>query len=423
MSSYIVKVLYNTRVGRCYYHMMKQTMEWHGTRRSRLYYYLDVAILFYIHVRLLAMTYLIKNNYEIDARFPYNFRRDDPFQSFIYQNKDIYGAEVPLMMLAMGIFNFICQDSLYRLNVSTLTWRWWYQLIVTNQDNYYQFHMHDFGLITMAKSIEMVNRMNIHPFWSILPQFIIEFIAGIYSKIMIQYNLEQIDRQKYLDKKLSILPHLSLKLRSKLIKTLLMWDIFALFSQILIGTIVFAGHIIEMNQKIWKLIKKCRKKGGMLCSISNRSHMIVSNQLSVHNRVTYLVISGSHELFAFVLYAFLLTNIPVNVYLIQRNIFEQQKLMDQMVLWTVVFIQLIVFIIVFGPLAWCAEVYHSPAKFIPILQPMLRGSSGWLWHKMKYEDLYHRLIDDGPKLAVCVGSVREITYMASIEVCTILASL
>ena len=161
----------------------------------------------------------------------------------------------------------------------------------------------------------------------------------------------------------------------------------------------------------------------MLCSISNRSHMIVSNQLSVHNRVTYLVISGSHELFAFVLYAFLLTNIPVNVYLIQRNIFEQQKLMDQMVLWTVVFIQLIVFIIVFGPLAWCAEVYHSPAKFIPILQPMLRGSSGWLWHKMKYEDLYHRLIDDGPKLAVCVGSVREITYMASIEVCTILASL
>ncbi|KAJ6224148.1 hypothetical protein RDWZM_002693, partial [Blomia tropicalis] len=181
------------------------------------------------------------------------------------------------------------------------------------------------------------------------------------------------------------------------------------------GTIVFAGHVIEMDRKMWKMIDQCRRKCPMLRSISCRSHKIIDNQLCEHNRVTYLVISGSRELFSYILYAFLLTNIPVNVYLISRSAIEQQKLIDQFILWGIVFVQLVVLIIVFGPLAWCAKVYHAPAKFIPILQPMLRSSSGWLWYKIKYEDLYHRLIDNGPKLAVSIGTVRAITYMASIE--------
>ncbi|KAJ6219639.1 hypothetical protein RDWZM_005451 [Blomia tropicalis] len=169
------------------------------------------------------------------------------------------------------------------------------------------------------------------------------------------------------------------------------------------GTIVFAGHVIETNKTIWKLIEKYRCENSMLPSIPLPCRMIISNQMFEHNRVTYLVISGSRELFGYILYSYLLTNLPINVYILRRNVFEQQELEEQLLIWLVVLLQLLASMIVFGPLAWCAEVYHSPAKFIPILQPMLRGPRGWLIYKMKYEDLYHRLIDDGPKLAVSIG--------------------
>ena len=184
----------------------------------------------------------------------------------------------------------------------------------------------------------------------------------------------------------------------------------------IMGTIVFAGHVIETNKTIWKLIEKYRCENLMLPSIPLPCRMIISNQMFEHNRVTYLVISGSRELFGYILYSYLLTNLPINVYLLRRNVFEQQELEEQLLIWLVILLQLLASMIVFGPLAWCAEVYHSPEKFIPILQPMLRGPRGWLIYKMKYEDLYHRLIDDGPKLAVSIGPVRAITYMASLEV-------
>ena len=47
---------------------------------------------------------------------------------------------------------------------------------------------------------------------------------------------------------------------------------------------------------------------------------------------------------------------------------------------------------------------------------MLKGSRNWLWYKIKYEDLYLRLVDDGPKIGVAIGPVQTVTYKSSLEV-------
>ncbi|KAJ6219640.1 hypothetical protein RDWZM_005452 [Blomia tropicalis] len=154
----------------------------------------------------------------------------------------------------------------------------------------------------------------------------------------------------------------------------------------------------------------------MFSSIPFSCRNIIKNQLIEHNLVTYIVISSSRELFGYINYVFLLTNVPINVYILRRNLFEPQKVLDQIILWTIALVQMLSFLIVFIPPSWCTKVYHSPAKFIPTLLPMLRGSSCWIKYKMKYEDLYHRLIDNGPKLALTIGPVRAITYMTSLEV-------
>ncbi|KAI2799985.1 hypothetical protein BLOT_012196 [Blomia tropicalis] len=389
-------------------------------------------------MRFMTMLYLMRNEFKLDTRLPYKINRDDLFLSYLYQNKERYGEEIIFILLAILLFNFICLDALYRLNVNTLTWHWWYELIVTNQDDYYQFHVKNIRLVTMAKSTQIAKHMTIHTMCAILPNYMIKIIANFYSRFIIQYNLEYVDKEKYFDKKFTIIPNISFQIRLKLIKTLIMWDIISCFSQMsfvllitafywmcakqmdnsalawnayvwinveyvlciylafqciqnamfftfctITGTIVFCGHVIETNQTVWKLIDKYRSHNSMLSWIPFLFRRIIVNQLVEHNRVTYLVISGSRELFGYVLYAYLLTNIPINVYIIRRNLYETQEFKDQLILYVIAFLQLLAAIIVFIPLAWCAKIYHSPAMFIPILQPMFRNQHGWLLYKMK----------------------------------------
>ena len=60
-------------------------------------------------------------------------------------------------------------------------------------------------------------------------------------------------------------------------------------------------------------------------------------------------------------------------------------------------------------------MYHAPKRFIPKLQLMLRPGKAWLFYKLKYDDLYNRLVQ-GPKMAVSIGPVESVTYQSSLQV-------
>lgn len=238
MDSNIANKLFNTRYCRCSYHSMKQTIDWHGTNIAHLDYFVNVFLFVYINFRFILFIYLSHNDFKYDTQLPYNINRDDPLMSYMFQYKERYGKEIAFIFIFIELLNFLSHDALYRLNVRTLTWRWWYQLIVVNQDDYYQFHVVNFELVKLTKTSQIVKRMRSHWFWLIMPNYIIKFIANLYSRILIQYNLEHIDKERLFDKKLSFLPNLSYKLRLKLINILIISDRFACFFQILVCMLI-----------------------------------------------------------------------------------------------------------------------------------------------------------------------------------------
>ena len=117
------------------------------------------------------------------------------------------------------------------------------------------------------------------------------------------------------------------------------------------------------------------------------------------------------------MYTFLCTNIPINIYIMRRIVFKRdQPWLDVFIAWFVALLQFGGAVAVFLPIAWCNTVYHAPKRFIPRLQFMMAAHYRWLPSKLKYDDLYNRLMH-GPKITVAIGPVNAITYWAFIEVC------
>ena len=229
------------------------------------------------------------------------------------------------------------------------------------------------------------------------------------------------------------------------------------------GTIAFSGHVIEITQNVTQIISqykmKMQQRLKSLISLSKtttidyqlqpqddlrirlmmpimlkhhnyydlplRYQRIFHFQLHEHNRTIFLVISGCRLLFGWVLFAFLLIHIPINVNLIRRCIYIQHlTLVELLVIWVIGLAQILITCFVICPLAWAYTVYHSPKKFIPTFQLLStttativggNGQNGWLWYKLKYDDLYQRLLY-GPKFALSIGPVKEVTYFNSLEV-------
>ena len=109
------------------------------------------------------------------------------------------------------------------------------------------------------------------------------------------------------------------------------------FSMTVFGSSAYAGHIYQTNQKTLKHINECRFNMPLCSYVLWRNRSIIKNQLQEHNIATTLVISGSRNLFGKILYVFLLINIPINVYLIRRNLYRQQDFIDKLMLSLIAF--------------------------------------------------------------------------------------
>ena len=82
------------------------------------------------------------------------------------------------------------------------------------------------------------------------------------------------------------------------------------------ATTIFTGHVLLSNKSIWNLIYESRyNRPVSKAFIPYRKHRIVYNQLQEYNRITSLVLDGSNQIFGAVLYYFLLTNVPINIFL------------------------------------------------------------------------------------------------------------
>ena len=177
-----------------------------------------------------------------------------------------------------------------------------------------------------------------------------------------------------------------------------------------IATMIFTGHSEEVRKEVVCLMDKYQRKDKLPhCAIAQLKRF-----LRVHNLVSYFAVCGSKEIFGSVMFAFMGTNIPINVYMIRIFLFKPILLVDLAMMATVFLAQSFAACSVFVLLAYSCKKFHSPKKVILRVMMVLEGHR-WMMLKMKFNDLYYRL-NYGVKIAITVGPLHGITYFSALEV-------
>ncbi len=130
-----------------------------------------------------------------------------------------------------------------------------------------------------------------------------------------------------------------------------------------------------------------------------------------HNQCCHIIVTGTKEIFSKILLAFLLTNIPINIYIFKGFVFNNEELLIRIIMLFLFIFQYIAFYIALYPLAKSSSQLHEPRKMLIALQYCLTN----FFAKLKTDDLINRL-GNGPKYAISIGPFKEVTNQAILEV-------
>lgn len=449
-----------SKITRCIYSLAKEAFSFNKQNKVS---YLDIFVIIYTF-RWFFIIYLMYNNFETS----YDFNSYDLLAYYAFINLDHYDLFMPITMMFFVYFRLLTNYLLLFVDTKSEIWIFWYDLIVVNQDNYYfcQKKQKQIENIFKKKILKTRVEQKIDKYFPVVvSKYFGKYYKYCHVKIQMFKNMDNINKNQFFAFKLASLPNISNKLRTQIVLSLIILDkllligvIFIvflflmfylyhmltlpmythpLFSQIIYhleylfgfyetckilrltvffvscswyGSTVFTGHLNELYSKTKQLITK----NNMNCLIFIK-HLNVGNQLiTEHNKVSYLVISGSQQLFSRILLIFVLTNVPSNVYIIWRIIFQRQSFIDLLVFWTIVLIQMIATVLVFGPVAYQCKVFHEPTMFLSVFQNSLYGRQ-WFMTKLKLDDFIYR-ITHGPKISVGIGFLKTVTYKTTLEV-------
>lgn len=181
----------------------------------------------------------------------------------------------------------------------------------------------------------------------------------------------------------------------------------------IIAALVQAGHVNEVSKELRKVITSARADGRY--NLHTMELIKVSHFLSEHNAVCRLVIAGNRTLWGPVMAAFVLTNLPLNIYALSQIVLSGTKTMFELLSLDVILsIQLLAFVVTMCPLSYTCKRLHAPQSMLVALQAHLIGSQSILL-KCKLDAL-KILLSFGPKVAITIGPAREVTDETMSEV-------
>lgn len=135
----------------------------------------------------------------------------------------------------------------------------------------------------------------------------------------------------------------------------------------------------------------------------------LSSFLNEFYRCIGIAIYGNSELFASLLFAFLLTSAPVNIYFVQRLVFYRNNPTELAICWLVAGLQGLALYAVVGPLANHGVTMNRPMRFLSHAQWTLTGRGVCLPLKLKLNGLHFRLAAH-PPITISVGPFSGVTY-------------
>ena len=223
------------KFNRCFYQITKQTVNPHQAGLFRWYYCLDWAVFIY-SFRILIASYIQYHDFQKSL---YDFEKYDPFLNYFYLNSYKYDSFTTVILFLFSIFWFICEYSLYHLNINTPTWKFWNQLVVQNQDRYYECVLQGDKLTKIEQQKEhliMKRIMEQKYIKQIIPEIGLQIYCKLWAKVEIWFQLKNVDKKKLFSQPLSILPNVSPKLRSYVLLIMFLADKLCLIVQIVVGS-------------------------------------------------------------------------------------------------------------------------------------------------------------------------------------------
>ena len=129
---------------------------------------------------------------------------------------------------------------------------------------------------------------------------------------------------------------------------------------------------------------------------------------------------GNRALWGPVMAAFVVSNLPLNIYVLSLIVLSVVTTTFEAVsLRIVLLIQLVAFAVTMGPLSVTSEQAHRIQDSLVALQPYLMGGNRWLGLKLKLDCLKVRLSTGHPKVAITIGPAREVTVETLFEVASV----
>lgn len=237
MLSFFENILEWSKFGRCYYELSRENFERPRSRISKWQYYFHFFSFLYAHK---VMVIILSAYTRMD--FSWGHFEGDIFFNFFNQNQQTINPFIAVTMYLFELFNFVCHSALYHLNVYRITWQWWLQLVVINQDQYRRCVLSEDKLANavQTKVTQLRSRLVCcrYTFAKLLPRLILQSCCSLLARIEIFLSLDNIDKQQLFSQPLDILPNLSKKLRSRLLITLILADVLCLICQIIISMLI-----------------------------------------------------------------------------------------------------------------------------------------------------------------------------------------
>ena len=310
------------KLRRCYYSMAKEIFDGRLNNASpacqsskRWLYLRDISVLIY-GLRLFVIKWLWENDFKGEELLGIDVLKYDVVCNYLNAHKDQLDPFFCVVLYLFGLFEFSCQHAYHSLNADTPTWRWWYELVVVNQDQYYEASLDNAKTekIFRKREAEVMQKWTKERkyLWAtLMPRFLVELLAKLQARIAIWTGLETVDKEKLFSKLFQVVPGLSPRIRTRVLLWLIAFDKICYFLQgglaflfftvlvfaytdgdytlhpwyviiwllweylftflvalrmcrsamffticTLLGTIVYTGHVIEVGRSVWTLIRE-----------------------------------------------------------------------------------------------------------------------------------------------------------------------
>ena len=405
----------------------------------------------------------------------YDFRRHDMLLAIIFHFREELEYTTIFMLYPFSLLYLALEHYTFRLDVRGQYWRYWWQLTVLNLDQYRKSQLktaQERNQVQAVKEKKYLEKVSALPFFGSFIGVILQQTTLIkraaYGKSV--WNLDFVDLEKISRRPLPLLPHASWPLRRRTIFTLLYFEVLTVLGELallpvywatvvvfaavypdwsghtllsigfvlveiavgyfvlhilaryglfftcitVLGTMSTPNYLIEVQAELKKVCFKKGKKSVKIIPLKRKP--LIDNFLVEHTRLCTTVVETSRTLYGPLIFATVLTMIPSNVIFVRRIFLLATPPSLRLIFLLVFVIQSELVLFIFVPLSWCHQVYHCPKRFIPgLLLRISAQNSGWMRTKLKYDDLYGRLMS-GPKLGLSVGPMHTITYFSSLEV-------